>query len=175
MPTYSPDSEAYRLRVHRNGRAEDPNFTPDELLYRRFQQDKLVNGWPMSLNISMDDASGISVNRERYSLPQDVLEPDCCDGNRREGMVVLQFAVSDLPEQLSTSEREYRFKPKHAPLECCYAHSAIWCNGEGNIDQPYEKPSKTARDLFRARLLEKMKTMGREPRTFRPHAMTASG
>jgi hypothetical protein len=52
----------------------------------------------MLLNIQME--GGISTNRGRYSLPQDVLEPDCCDGNNRLGMVVLGLAVGGFPQSL---------------------------------------------------------------------------
>lgn len=166
MPIYSPDSDEYRQRVHQNGRAADQSFAPDELLFRRFPGNSLVNGWPMPLNILFEEASGISVNRSRYSLPQDVLEPDCCHGSPRAGQVVLEFAVSDLPMQLPMGNPEYVFVLKHEPREFCYAHSEIWCNSDGNIERPCRKPSKTIRDLFRAELLTKMKSAGRAPREF---------
>lgn len=166
MPIYSSDSAEYRQRVYSNGRMADQNFPLDELLFRRFPRGSLVNGWPTPLNIPMEEVSGISVNRARFSLPQDVLEPDCCNGNHRTGMVVLEFAVDDLPRTIAANDREYAFVPKHVPRECCYAHSEIWCNSEGNIEQPCERPSKTIRDLFRAELLSKIVSMGRTPREF---------
>jgi hypothetical protein len=156
----------YRQRVYRNDRVPDQTFPPDELLFRRFPRNSLVNGWPTPLTIPIEDHSGISVNRARYSLPQDVLEPDCCNGNHRPGMVVLEFAVGDLPGKIAANDQEYAFVPKHVPLEVCYAHSEIWCNSEGNIERPCERPSKTIRDLFRAELLSRIVSMGRTPREF---------
>lgn len=166
VPIYSPDSPAYGQRVYRNGRHPDQNFPADEFLFRRFPKSSLLNGWPTPLTIPIEAESGISVNRARYSLPQDVLEPDCCNGNHRTGMAVLEFVVSDLPERISANGREYAFVLKHVPHECCFAHSEIWCNSSGDIAQPCERPSKTIRDLFRAQLLSKMLAMGRMPLDF---------
>lgn len=170
MPIYSQDSPAYGQRVYRNDRDPDQSFAADEFLFRRFPKRSLVNGWPtalsISIEISIEAESGISVNRSRYSLPQDVLEPDCCSGNHRTGMVVLEFAVNDLPERVAADGRDYAFVPKRVPHECCYAHSEIWCNSSGDIERACEKPPETIRDLFRAQLLLKMRTMGRMPREF---------
>jgi hypothetical protein len=166
VPIYSLDSAEYRERVYCNNRVADQNFPPDELLFRRFPRNSLINGWPVPLNLPIEDTSGISVNRARYSLPQDVLDPDCCHGKYRIDMVVLEFAVGDLPKKVAAHDREFAFVPKHVPLECCYAHSEIWCNPQGDIDQPCERPSKTIRDLFRAELLSKIVSMGRTPREF---------
>jgi hypothetical protein len=167
VPTFSLDDAEYRQRVHTNGRAADQNFGADESLFRRFPKESLVNGWPMPLTVHFDD-TGISVNRSRYSLPQDVLEPDCCDGYVRVGQVVLEFLASDIPAQLPAEIPAYRFVLRHVPLECCYAHSVIWVNEEGDIERPCLKPSKTVRNLFRAELLTKMQAAGRVPREFLP-------
>jgi len=162
---YSADLDEYRQRLHANGRATDPAFGLDELLFRRFPKQSLVSGWPMALAIPFD-SSGISVNRSRYSLAQDVLEPDCCGGNYRAGQVVLEFGVADFPAELPVENPEYKFRLKHVPGECCYAHSVIWCNPAGDIKQPCSTPSKTIRDLFRAELLTKIQSAGRTPREF---------
>ena len=122
VPIYSADSPEYGQRVYRNERDPDQNFAGDEFLFRRFPKSSLVNGWPTPLTIfPIEQESGISVNRSRYSLPQDVLEPDCCNGNHRTGMIVLEFAVSDLPDRIAADGREYAFVPKHVPHKCCYA------------------------------------------------------
>lgn len=169
MPIYSFDDGEYRRRVHANGRSADQVFGPVEVLFRRFPKEFLVNGWPVPLNIPFD-ATGISVNRSKYSIPEDVLEPDCCGGNIRSGQVVLEFLVDDLPAELPEDDPKYRFALKHDPCECCYAHSVIWCNIDGDIGSPCLKPSKTVRDLFRAQLLIRMQEAGRVPREITPLA-----
>jgi hypothetical protein len=165
VPTYSPDDAGYRQRVHANGRGVDQTFGAEELLFRRFPKTGLVNGWPMPMNLAFD-ASGVSVNRSRYSVPQDVLEPDCCNGNARSGQVVLEFAVGDIPIQFPADTPEYRFTLKHDPRESCYPHSLIWCNADGDAGRPCLRPPKTIRDLFRAELLPRMQSAGRAPREF---------
>ena len=93
--------------------------------------------------------AGHSVNRSKYSLPEDVLEPDCCDGNFRPEYVVLQILVSELPTEITASNgTSYRIRPVHRPKETCYSHSEIWCNEQGDIDQPYQRPPKDVRNLF---------------------------
>jgi hypothetical protein len=166
VPIYSLDSDEYRARVHCNDRGEDQVFPLDELLFRRYPRAALVNGMPTPLIIPIEENSGVSVNRGRYSLPQDVLEPDCCQNNTRPSMVVLEFAVEDVPTRIAAHNREYIFAMKHVPEDRCYAHSEIWCNSSGDLQQPCEKPSKTIRDLFRAQLLSRMASMGRKPREF---------
>ena len=148
MPIYSSDEHAYRARVHRNGRAVDPNFGADERLFRRYPKKALVNGKPVPLTILPLD-SGVSVNRGNYSEPQDVLEPDCCDGHARSGYVVLDIHVSDIPEMIVTedgAERVFRFGLSHEPRDTCYPHSEIRCNQDGDIRRPHEEPPKHVRN-----------------------------
>lgn len=154
MPTYSPDEQAYRERVHRNGRDVDPNFDPGERLFRRHPKAALFNGKPVPLTmLSMD--SEVSTNRSKYSEPQDVLEPDCCDGNARSGYVVLDIHVSDVPEMIPAQDgtrRVFRFRVVHKPKDTCFAHTEIRCNQHGDIGKPHEEPPKHVRDIFRAEI-----------------------
>ncbi len=168
MPTYSSDGAEYLRRVHANGRSPDQTFGGDELLFRRLPKGQLINGWPVPAGILAFDDDGVSVNRSRYSLPQDVLEPDCCGGHERTGHVVLEFAVADLTTLIPVEGREFFFLIKHNPLPCCYPHSLIWCNAESDAEKPYVKPSKTVRNLIRAEILTRMKSAGRFPREFAP-------
>jgi hypothetical protein len=105
------------------------------------------------------DDSGISVNRGSCSEARDVLEPDCCDGRHKSGCVVLEFVVSEVPRELTTTDgtnRIFHFPMKHIPLVRCYPHSEIWCNQTGNIGDPYEKPPKQIKDRFRVALAERI-------------------
>lgn len=158
MPRYSPEGDTYYDRVHQGTRVANRDFPGAELLYRRFREQDLVEGRPTPLGLRFPENSGISVNRQAYSEPQDVLEPDCCGGHTRDACVVLQFAVDDVPEQLSSPTGDYRFRMKHAPEASCFAHSEIWCNQSGDVDQPFERPAKSVREIFRAKLVQRILT-----------------
>ena len=160
MPTYSAEGPDYIERVHQNGRQVNAEFEPQELLFRRYPERALVGGKPSPLSgLEFEETSGHSVNRGRHSEPADVLEADCCDGKLRSGYVVLDFQVKDIPESIAVPlepARTYQFKMKHVPQETCFAHSEIWCNRSGDVEEPYERPPKTVRDLFRARLCSRI-------------------
>ena len=67
-------------------RVPDDNFGADEDLYHRYSPyDADFDGEPIAANLleGSHDGSrfpGLSVNRSRYSKPEDVLHPDCCGG-----------------------------------------------------------------------------------------------
>ena len=168
MPVYSPDGPQYRERVHQNGRPPDEVFTPDERFFRRYPKKFLHDGKPVPLTMQFEDDAGISANRSKYGEPQDVLEPDCCDGNLRSECVVLEILVSEIPVELpATDGRLFRFRPAHRPKTSCYGHSEIWCNEQGQTDQPHQKPPKDVRNVFRAALAKQLAK--RNPLEFSPH------
>lgn len=174
MPIYSLDNAAYTQRVHANGRPPDQQFDPADRLFRRYPKKYLINGMPVPIAmqaLQFDQNSGMSVNWSRYSEPQDVLEPDCCEGNHRHDCVVLAFAVSEVPPEVATVDEidgAFRFLPKHSPRIACHAHSEIWCNRSGDIGQPFERPPKHVRDEFRSRLA--VPIQARTPLSFEPVA-----
>jgi hypothetical protein len=169
VPTYNPDTPEYSSRAHQNGRDSNPDFDPEERLYRRYPERGLVGGKPTPLRgFDFEDMYGHSVNRATYSEPADVLEPDCCDGSYREGYVVLDFSVSDVPAEIPVRDEPWRiyfFRMKHDPQITCFAHSEIWCNESGDLKDPYVRPPKTVRDLFRATLCARIL---RPPLRFNP-------
>lgn len=159
MPTYSVDSQLYRDRVHRNGREVDHTFDPDEHLFRRYPKRYLVNGKPVPITMQFEADSGISVNRSRYSQPQDVLEPDCCDGESRPECVVLDIHCDEVPKEITTKDgsgRVFRFRLAHKPKELCFAHSEIWCNQQGDIRQACEEPPRHVKDIFRVEIARQL-------------------
>ncbi len=157
MPIYSPDDDNYTERVPQNERPEDADFHPLEALYRRYREKDLVNGKPTPLvGFQFYETDGHSVNRGKYCEARDTLEPDCCDGNRRTDCVVLKFQVRNIPPEIVATDGSnhlYRFRLKHVPKPTCYAHSEIWCNQQGDVNQPYVRPQKHVRNLFLADLL----------------------
>ena len=109
--------------------------------------------------MNFEDESGISTNRSKYSEPQDVLEPDCCDGHHRPECVVLDILVSDVPTEIPAPDetgRLFRFRMAHRPCELCFAHTEIWCNQSGDIEQPHQAPPKQVKNLFRGELARRL-------------------
>ncbi|MGA2589226.1 MAG: hypothetical protein ABSH32_04875 [Bryobacteraceae bacterium] len=159
MPFYNPEDETYYARAHRNGRDPDQQFDPAERLFRRYPEASLVEGKPVPLAMQFD--SGVSVNRAKFSEPQDVLEPDYCEGRHRPGHVVLVLRVFTVPDAIGTEDRSgrvFQFRLKHTPRETCYPHSEAWCNQSGDIYQDYEKPPKQVRDKLRVALARHLGT-----------------
>ena len=141
-------------RMYRNGRPIVDDFLPAERLYRRFKRNELVNGTLVAAALSFPNTgedTGQSVNRSRFSRPQDVLWKDE-EETRYEGCGVVRFSVSCLPEELICSQTKlrYTFFPRHRPLQRNYAHSEIWCDTLPPSNSRYVKPTSLVRKELRA-------------------------
>ena len=96
------------------------------------------------------------MNRGKFSVPGDVLEPDCCDGTQLTDWQVVALLVGDMPQRLiSGDNREFHFFLRHMPVPRCYAHSEMWCNQGGPDVEAYDEPPKKVRDEFRMTLARK--------------------
>ena len=104
-------------RMRRNGRPEDQSFEASEKLFRRYTRSYYFNG--QFSNTGFSFSSPQSVNREKYSQPEDVLFSET---NEFANEGVLSFKVEDLPAAFPTHDPRYTFQPKHIPLEIDYAH-----------------------------------------------------
>lgn len=136
--------------MYRNGRPGDQDFDPDELLYRRYLQQHWIDNHFSDLGFRFSDDSGQSVNREKYSEPEDLLFFD--DGTFDDEWGVLEFAVSDIPPRLpEAGPVGFVFFPKHIPEEMNFAHSEVWCDNEERTGR-YVRPNRTVKKLLRARL-----------------------
>lgn len=136
-------------RMHRNGRPDDQTFNKAEKLFRRYTRAHYINGQFSNTGLSFD--SPPSVNREKYSEPQDVI---FSEAEEFANWGVLSFRVSDLPNEFPVEKPQYRFFPKHVPMEDNFSHSEVWCDllpAKGT----YVKPSKQLRKLFRAVLSQR--------------------
>ena len=135
------------------GAPEDQDFDQDELLYRRYKLEHFQNQQLLPAAFKFPRQS---FNRARYSIPEDVLHPDCCNGKRLEvGWGVLECSAKNLPTPIAgTDGKEFEFEPIHKPLECCYAHTELWCKvcGGGSVDEP----SKKVKETFRVKLSQMM-------------------
>ena len=141
-------------RMHRRDRAEDPAFGSDELLYRRYLQAHWIGGCFSPLGFSFSEHSGQSVNRQKYSEPEDVQFFE--NGTFDNDWGVLEFAVRDIPPILpEDGAASFVFFPKHIPEELNFAHSEVWCDREERTGG-YVRPSKTVRKLLRAKLSQRV-------------------
>lgn len=145
---------------YRNSDPDDHVFNDGELLYRRYKTEHFQN---QQLLPSAFKFPRRSFNREKYSTPEDVLHPECCNGKKLEGWGVLECSSTNLPTPIDGPDgKTFRFEPIHKPLECCYAHTELWCRTtEGEfVDQPSPKVKET----FRVRLAQRM-TVRKEAKT----------
>jgi hypothetical protein len=141
--------------MYRRNRPEDRVFGPDELLFRRYLQSHWIDGSFSPLGFRFAENSGQSVNRQKYSEPEDVL---FLNGTFDDEWGVLEFAVRDIPQKLSEDPAPaFVFFPKHVPEELNFAHSEVWVwsdreEGTGG----YAAPSKAVRKLLRAKLSQRV-------------------
>lgn len=125
----------------------DPDFEPHEALYRRIQPGLYPFTEPLSQAImqKLITFPDCSVNRSKYSKPEDVLEPDYLQWG------ILQFLVQDVPIRLQDGDSISTFKVVHCPLLENYAHSEIQ-SFKGDI---LKEPSKTLKTRFRDEIAKK--------------------
>jgi hypothetical protein len=132
--------------MYRNGRPEDQVFDGAELLYRRYLQEHLIDGKFSSVGFSFE-GTGPSVNRQKYSDPEDVLFLP--DGTFCDEYGVLEFAVWQVPARIEGERSVYVFSPKHVPEDLNYAHSEVWCDTEEHTGRCV-RPTKAVRKKLRA-------------------------
>ncbi|MFN7650441.1 MAG: hypothetical protein ACK5UT_23335, partial [Acidobacteriota bacterium] len=66
---------------------------------------------------------------------------------------VFKCAVRDVPREVIADDGvRFLFKPQHAPLDTCYAHSEIGCEHADTQERGEMEPSKTAKNQFRINL-----------------------
>jgi hypothetical protein len=128
----------------------DTVFNADELVYRRYARgDYLEGGFrPQSIH----PVNGTSVNRAKYSNPEDALHPNCCDDKEYVGLGIYSFSAGSVEDEsfsIPNDKREFRFEMRHVPLPKCKAHSQIHCIEKvaGEVEPP-----QLVRQLFRIHL-----------------------
>jgi hypothetical protein len=92
---------------------EDQTFAEGELLYRRYLRVHFQNG---TLLPSAFQFPKPSFNRQKYSQPEDVLHPDCCDGKIYGGYGILECCATDLPTPIVGPDKTFHFEAVHSPL-----------------------------------------------------------
>lgn len=108
-----------------------------------------------------------SVNRQKYSEPEDVLVPDWPDWG------IAAFRVADIPLSLeSASGSRFDFRVEHVPLEENYAHSEIRTYKNGlYVENP--DPPQTIKKKFR-QMLSDRSTILHRPQANGPSTGTIS-
>jgi hypothetical protein len=133
--------------MYRSGRPVDMNFDDNENLYNRFRKEYLAEGKFLPTGIKFPDWS---VNREKYSEPEDVLIPDFHEWG------IAQFKVGDVPDTLpSPGDIKFDFKVEHDPVEDNYSHSEVRSYKNGQHTRKIEV-NRTVKKTFRQILSEKI-------------------
>ena len=134
-------------RMFRRNRPIDENFDLEEELYYRCQaqhvdEQRLLPGAIRFPNFS--------VNRSKYSEPEDVLIPSYQDWG------IATFRVGNLPEpELTDDTTEYEWRVVHDPLEDNYAHSEVRTFKNSVYSENLKVPS-TIKKKFRQILSERI-------------------
>lgn len=135
-------------RMFQRGRPEDQEFGLAELLFRRYLRDHWIEGHFSDLGFRFPRQS---LNRQKYSEPEDVLLSD--EGTYYNGYGVLEFLVCDIPTTLQApGTRVFVFYPRHVPQDLNYAHSELWCDTEHRTGGYIEPKSSIIRKQLRTKL-----------------------
>ena len=147
-------------RLKQNGRPAVQEFDPQERLFQRF--DKLIEegGHLYPAQVRFPD---FSVNRERFSEPEDVLLPIYLDWG------IVAFKVEDIPGEKVTGagtskETVYTFIIVHVPQLENYSHSEVRTRKNGVYNKKFRIESKGVKRYFRYILSERLETL-RDPLT----------
>ena len=141
---------------HAEGRGSDDSFSLEEKLYRRFSlADIDSDGQLIAIQLVDRYFPGLSTNRSKYSVPEDVIHPNCCDQKDYAEWGIASFSILELSDLFELSgdngmvSRRYRLLFQHVPLMLCYAHTEITCCVEGGSAEKFTGKVKRG---FRAQL-----------------------
>lgn len=133
-------------RMWRSDRPVDPDFDESEQLYNRCLAEHVENERLLPTAIKFPDWS---VNRAKYSEPDDVLIPSY------QNWAIAAFAVGDVPKSLTSSGNvKYDFKVEHDPLDDNYSHSEVRTYKDNRHDKKIDV-NKLIKKQFRQILSEK--------------------
>jgi hypothetical protein len=127
-----------------NGRPADQDFAAEERLFRRYKAEHYIAGQFTGLGLRLSNAP--SVNRERYSVPEDVIFSET-DEFAEWG--VLSWRVQDVLLALPEAAPQYAFRAVHVPLENNYAHSELVCSSAQEPNGAHVEPNSGTKKLFR--------------------------
>ena len=124
--------------------ALDPEFEASERLFRRIHPSHLIDGLVAEAFLPFP---AFSVNREKYSRPEEVLQGHSSFG-------IAAFRVVDIPERLQDPNgTTYWFGVEHRPEPDNYSHSEVHSYLEGESREPSKTVRKQFRELLRRRIV----------------------
>ncbi len=144
-------------RMWRQGREIDPEFEPTEPLFSRCAKKDIVEGDENSTDVLSSIAvrfPDFSVNRGKYSEPEDVLIPSVGqppDIYAQMGIVKFTVGTARWGHQPNASPIKYEMRVEHNPDEDNYSHSEVKTYKDGNYDSGV-KINTTIKKEYRARL-----------------------
>lgn len=145
-------------RLKRNNRPAVQEFDPQEHLFQRF--DKLIGegDYLYPAQVRFPD---FSVNRGRFSEPEDVLLPNFLDWG------IAAFDVEDIPSEIiiesnDSNDTIYDFTIVHVPEEDNYSHSEVRTLINGAYNKKKRIKNKFVKRSFRYNLGEKLQIL-RQP------------
>ena len=149
-------------------REVDSDFAPNEQLYLRFNQTHIPKEYAATNQLPLNAVRfpDFSVNRGKYSLPEDVLKP------KWPNYGIATFQVQDIPKPIIHVTDIFSFQVEHVPTTKeehptegeNYAHSEVrtYRNGGRSFKSQTDPVPKIVRSQFRAFLREGMKIL-RQP------------
>jgi hypothetical protein len=127
--------------MFRKDRPVDIEFDPSEDLYYRCRVEHVAGDRLLPQAIRFPD---FSVNRSKYSEPEDVLIPAYSNWG------ISAFKVGDLPpeQQTDSTTPVYSWQVVHDPIEDNYSHSEVRSYKNGTYSKTLDVP-KTMKKFFR--------------------------
>lgn len=117
----------------------------NERLFLRIKEEQLADGAVIPGAVRLPDWS---TNRERFSRPDDVLNPDKYPGYTRVGEVVVGSIPSDIPPDVPATGQQapdpWECYAQHDPLDENYAHSEVRVRKVGCEFDRTKRPSSSA-------------------------------
>ena len=142
------------------GLKPDPSFENDEKLFRRVDEQHIQNNRVMgnALEEIREQHPSCSFNREKYSLPEQVLDPSRPEQNRIAYLVAGNLPKPELypldPSVPQAQKVLYAFRLIHLPEENNYSHTEAQVTKRGQ--DATKVGSKSVRRELREALAEKM-------------------
>ena len=137
--------------MYRRGRPVEDRFAPEESLFRRYRKEHWVEG--RFSGVGLGFSTGISVNRARFSEPEDVLFSQTGEFN---GWGILECQVADVPPEIGLLDAAFSFFMRHVPHDDNYSHSEIWSDRRIPTGA-YVEPTRAVRKQFRTILSQRMR------------------